>query len=76
MTTFNAVVTFTVQVRAEYAVEAVREESAREAIKEWAKQDAQSIGLAIEREELITDGYDVQEVKIKVEKFEERDDAN
>jgi hypothetical protein len=75
MQTFNAVVTFIVQVRAEYAAEAVREESARETIKEWAKQDAQSIGLAIEREELITDGYDVQEVKIKVEKFEGHDDA-
>jgi rRNA maturation endonuclease Nob1 len=76
MPIFNAVVTFTVQVRAEYAVEVVREESAREAIKEMAKEDAQSIGLAIEREELITDGYDVQEVKIKVETFEERNDAN
>jgi hypothetical protein len=76
MPTFHAVVTFTIRVRAEYAPDAVHEASAREAIKEWARQDAERIILAIESEELITDGYDVQEVKIKVEKCEEDYDAN
>jgi bacterioferritin-associated ferredoxin len=76
MPRFNASVTFTIQVRADYALKTALEQSAREAIEKAAGEDAQSIesaiGLASACGELNTDACEVLEVEIKVEKFEER----
>jgi hypothetical protein len=79
MPTFNATVLFTIHVRADYACMTNSEQSAREHVAAMAKEDARSMELAIEMasatDELITDACDVEEVRIDIEHFVERDEV-